>query len=204
MPPYRHLFRCRKCDVFSSVQLATLSKDTNDAPAVLQGKVKRFQHFEVQSGGCQTYLSYVSSTDLAAAAPNLANQLNTRKIEARNKSKAITRNPSAAVACALYDPLTDDWYYGVSGPHLPQGNIRANIYAAIPATSNPPLCQWGRGCAEVMCISAMYAARNLAQRAQDLTGCVFSSYERSKASHRKFCNGCNGWIPRFGGIDAFV
>lgn len=115
--------------------------------------------------------------------------------------KARTVTPPAELdsnmVCVMYDAALRTYFTGFNGAKrsYEQGHIPDGIWNNIPERIDPDFYKFGRGCAEVHCISQAFAARNTAGNTnQTLAECVFASFHPKEGKERPACAGCNQWL----------
>jgi hypothetical protein len=119
------------------------------------------------------------------------------------KAKAATPPPelNSNMVCVMYDAALRAYFTGFNQAKrsYEQGHIPAAIWNNIPEKTDPDFYKFGRGCAEVHCISQAFATRNTAGNAdQTLQGCVFASFHPKEGKERPACAGCNQWLTPTG------
>jgi hypothetical protein len=101
------------------------------------------------------------------------------------------------MVCAMYDRELRQYFTGFHRPGVvnAQGRVPLAIWSLVPSTNNPDAYQFGRGCAEVDCLTQAFEARHGAGVAsQSIKGCVFVAYHPKEQNERPACGGCQKWL----------
>ena len=236
MANYRHYYFCPKCAERSKPDVnQTMSIPRREPYITLKSRsytfVSAFQlpnrdqtnHYEAVGSSqwtppesnqfqskkqCQRKLAYLGWIDLAVEAAE-------RAFVARAQLKSLAEskidsepiiNVDKGVICIAYDPLTEGWYKGRSGPSTTQRpHIPTSVLNKIANVYDEDKMIFGRGCAEVEALDELLKARQNAYPGVpvnvDLRGCLFLARNKKNKDLRSMCNNCREWTQKMGIVD---
>jgi hypothetical protein len=102
-----------------------------------------------------------------------------------------------STVAVMWDPHTQQWYYGHSKHEKGQGHVPGVIWNYI--TTRPvqkDSWSFGQNCAEVACVIKAYANGRLGN---DLRDCSFMAMKAREKRFYGACGSCSDWIKHFFG-----
>jgi hypothetical protein len=101
------------------------------------------------------------------------------------------------MVCRMYDLVLRRYFTGYNRPQqaYTRGHVPDEIWSHIPVTINVDAYQFGRGCAEVDCLTQAFDERHSkGVTSTSIKGCVFVAYHPKEQKERPACTGCCRWL----------